>query len=107
MLKLQVSPHHGWGWARSEDYQFPMPSPFFLDVEVLEGGQPFHSAIGLVMASGHSLNDMWALLSQRPDNHNEYDLAIFPDRPDIPDPKSRPAEVPKFWGVALVKVVAN
>jgi len=40
-MNLQITPIHGWGWSDSKGDVVTVPSPFELEVEVIEGGSRF------------------------------------------------------------------
>jgi hypothetical protein len=41
MVRLLIKPIYGWGWYEADQQVFQIPSPFELDIDVLDDAAPF------------------------------------------------------------------
>lgn len=107
-MNLQITPIYGWGWSDSKGDVVTVPSPFELEVEVIEAGQPFYSALVRLTAPDHPLTRFWILLAQRhAQNDGDYNLLAFSEKPNIRDVTHNFPLKPLIIGFASAKVFSN
>jgi hypothetical protein len=105
-MKLRIIPIYGWGWFQKDGSLFEVPPAFDLEVEVIEPGDVFKTALGRAEGD-HPLSGMWILLAQR---HLPADgacsLYAFHDKPTVPKiPDPLPQE-PDLSGYAMAQLAS-
>ncbi|HWX89635.1 MAG TPA: hypothetical protein VNY75_04975, partial [Rhizomicrobium sp.] len=99
-VKLLVTPGYGWGWFRKDGSAVDVPPAFELNVEIIEPGEPFMTALGRA-DGGHPLSGMWVLLAQR---HKPADgqcsVYVFAEKPIVPKIPEPLTQEPNLTGFA-------
>ena len=107
-MKLDVMPIYGWGWTDTNGDSVDVPSAFQLEIQIIEEGEPFQTAIGhLGPHTDHPLSNSWIYLSQRhvSDDQN-YNLAAFDREPVLAGQHYQPSAKPKYMGFAIANPTA-
>jgi hypothetical protein len=103
-VKVLVRPVYGFGWyTASNPPVLDVPREFLVDLEVVEPGSPFRTAIGFVAEQDHLLTGLWIVLQQR--THSDepsYNLLAYNGKPRLDS-----AQKPTLTGAAIVVPISN
>jgi hypothetical protein len=99
-MRLEVKPAYGWGWFKSGGGAVDVPTPFELEVTVLQAGQPFRVALGCCQS--HLLSGLW-----HAPGDGQCNLHAFADKPEVPEiPRSFRIE-PNLTGFATASQIST
>jgi hypothetical protein len=104
-MKLRVEPIYGWGWFDGE-IMMEVPMQFDLEVEFIEAGASFASALGHFNQSNHPLSGLWLLLAQRHTPHDgDCNLSAFNQKPNFPQISATLRDKPRITGFVHAETI--
>ncbi|MEP6830306.1 MAG: hypothetical protein ABI963_08200 [Rhizomicrobium sp.] len=84
-----------------------VPAPFELEVEIIEAGTDFTSALDRFDQGEHLLAGLWLLFAQRHTPHDgDCNLYAFREKPDLPKIADRLQDTPCITGFVHTEVMA-
>ena len=103
-MKVLVRPVHGFGWYTAGGLTTgDVPPEFPVDLEIVEPGSPFQTAIGLVSERDHPFTGLWIVLQQRTrGNEPSYNLIAYNEKPLFDH-----AQKPALTGYATAVPISN
>ena len=100
---MLVKPVYGYGWYTAAMQAREVPPEFAVELEVIERGFPFRTAMGLVTERNHLLTDLWIVLLQRTaGSEPSYNLDAYNETPLLDS-----VQKPVLTGFAMVFPISN